>query len=215
MSILFRMKGMQRSSLLALMICTVWFTGCATHKKTDESLTSVQSSTETFQPEPVQALSNLENWDLSALIAIRNLSKSNADSANLNWQQTRKNFMISLFGPMGTNAVKLYGYPGKVTLQKSDGKRLTASTPEAILAKETGWRLPVSNLYYWVRALPVPDMASKKSLDQNNHLQVLLQDGWRIQYLDYTKMNGIDLPRKIFLNNSDLSIKIIISKWQI
>ena len=41
-------------------------------------------------------------------------------------------------------------------LQTSDGKRYNAASPEQLLAEQWGFHLPVSNMKYWVRGLPVP-----------------------------------------------------------
>jgi len=163
----------------------------------------------------VQALSNIQSWDINGLIAIRNTSKPHAESANLHWQQSKLNYQILLFGPLGASPVKLSGKPGAVVLEDSKGKRFYADSAESMLVQQTGWRLPVSNLYFWVRGLPVPNQPAQKQFDTYHHLTHLAQDGWNIQYLNYTSVNHIDLPTKIFLNNSALQLKIIINQWKI
>jgi len=163
----------------------------------------------------VTTLSNIENWDLDAMIAIRNNAKNDAGSASMKWQQVRNNYNISLFGPLGTNSVKLTGRPGRVTMETANGQRSNAATPEMLLTEKTGWNIPVSSLYYWVRGIPVPNMPAQKKYDNYNHLISLQQQGWRIQYLNYTNVKQIDMPTKIFLSDSNLSVKIIINQWQI
>src|SRR5687767_7278025 len=102
----------------------------------------------------VGVLSNIQKWNLKGLISIRSSAKNNSWSANWQWQQARKTYTISLFGPMGSGSVILNGTPGQVTLDTSDGKQFTAPSAEDLLAQQLGWRLPVSHLYYWVRGLP-------------------------------------------------------------
>ncbi|EKD54272.1 MAG: outer membrane lipoprotein LolB [uncultured bacterium] len=158
-------------------------------------------------------LSNIQQWNLKGLIALR--TSQNAWSANWQWQQTKNNYTILLFGPLGSNSLKLTGNSGGVLLEMADGKRLTARDPESLLARQLGWRLPVSFLRYWVRGLPVPTLPAQKQFDDYHHLAVLMQNDWTIRYLRYTSINGMDVPNKIFLTNPNMSVKIIISEWQL
>lgn len=160
----------------------------------------------------VQALSSIENWDLDALIAIR--SQASSGTANMKWRQSRQDYHILLFGPMGSNAVAITGKPNHVLLQTAEGKQFYASDPETILAQQTGWHVPISHLYYWIRGIPVPNMPANKQFDAYNHLVQLNQAGWNIQYLRYVSVNKQDVPNKIFLDNPLLSVKIIVNQWQ-
>jgi outer membrane lipoprotein LolB len=161
----------------------------------------------------VASLSQLQNWDLNALIATRNQTGNN--SATLRWQQGGQQYTFSVFGPMGTAGFKLTGRPGHVTLENARGQTFTAASPEQLLAQQTGVRLPVSNLYYWIRGLPVPGIAAQKQLDVYNHLVTLTQAGWKIEFLRYTATHHVDLPSKIFISSQALGVKIIISQWQL
>ncbi len=197
---------MKRSLIL---ICTLWLTSCA--NTTPQSQTPLNKNVS--WDSRVQTLSGIENWDLNALIAIRN--RKDDATASLTWQQNRKNYTLNVFGPLGTNPIKLSGKPGQVALQNAHGQIFYASTPEALLAQQTGYQLPVSGLYYWIRGLPVPGTPSQTHFDTYHHLVELDQQGWKIQYLRYTSVHQIDLPTKIFLVSPDLSVKIIINKWQL
>ena len=97
----------------------------------------------------------------------------------------------------------------------ADGKKVNAASPEALLSQQTGYRLPVSNLYYWIRGLPVPNMSAKKRLDSENKLTELNQAGWFIQFLGYQQKGGVEMPDKIFLSNQTMTVKIVIHQWQI
>lgn len=162
--------------------------------------------------ERAQHLSQIKNWSLKGALAIR--QGNNSGTATLSWQQNNHSYHITLFGPLGTHSYELTGSPGQVDLASSDGKHFQAKNPEDLLAEQVGWRLPVSNLFYWVRGLPSPNTSAKKEFDSFNHLKVLTQEGWVIQYLRYTSVNNIDVPSKIFLNYPDLNVKIIINRWQ-
>ncbi len=160
-------------------------------------------------------LSSIQHWNIEGMIAVRNQVKNDSGSANWKWEQNHSNYTMLFYGPMGAGTQKLSGGPGKVVLQMADGKTATARSPEALLASQTGWRLPVSSLYYWIRGLPVPGLSAEKKFDSFNHLTQLNQQGWMIQYLRYTSVNQVDLPTKIFLVNPQMNVKMIISQWNI
>jgi outer membrane lipoprotein LolB len=202
------MHSHRRLLPLVLFVSSLWLSSCVTTPST----IAPQNQSLAWDAR-VQTLSSVQNWDLNALIAIR--AHSDANSASLHWQQNKQHYSISLFGPLGTNSFVLTGEPGKVTLQNPKGQKFSASTPELLLAEQTGWQLPVSYLQYWIRGLPVPNLAAEKQFDTYHHLTELMQQGWKVQFLRYTSTNQVDLPSKIFINSSDLSVKIIISQWQL
>lgn len=192
-----------------VLILSIWLGGCSTVKEASQP---AQNKTTTWDNR-VGVLSNIQSWNIEGMIAIRNQVKNDSGSANLKWQQNKQNYTMLFYGPMGAGSQKLTGGPGKVLLEMADGKKATAASPEALLASQTGWRLPVSSLYYWVRGLPVPDLPAEKKFDTFNHVTQLSQQGWLIQYLRYTSVNRIDVPTKIMLVNPQMSVKMIISQW--
>lgn len=163
----------------------------------------------------LQTISLLQKWDINAQVAVRNTAENKSETVNLVWQQNQSNYHLSMFGPMGSHAVKLSGNSQGVVLEKSTGEKIKAKTPETLLAEQTGYELPVSYLYYWVRGLPVPDLRHETHLGQNQQLAELIQAGWRIEYLAYTSVNQMALPTKIFLYHPPVSVKIMISEWKI
>src|SRR6202000_1916471 len=98
------------------------------------------------------AASKPNSWELSGALAVR--SKSKASSVAINWQQQGANaYQIRLMGPLGSGSVIIRKQGNIVTLR--DGtKSLSAKSAESLLAKTTGIRLPVHDLYYWARGIP-------------------------------------------------------------
>ena len=194
-----------------LLIVILFFsilTGCATTQKNP----TAQNENIPWDNR-VQTLSGIVDFDLKSMIAIRN--QADAGSASLQWQQQNQRYHILIFGPLGTGSYELTGEPGKVELATSSGKRFYATSPESLLMQQTGWQLPVSNLYYWIRGLPVPNVPAEKNFDAYHHLILLKQQNWIIHYLNYTSVNHIDLPQKIFLENPRINVKIVVNQWQV
>jgi outer membrane lipoprotein LolB len=111
--------------------------------------------------------------------------------------------------------MKLAGRPGNVTLQTSDGKTYNAKSPEQLLASQWRFHLPVSNMKYWIRGIPVPGMAANTSFDHYGRLNTLTQQGWRIDYLAYTNVGGVDLPERLSITSPTLKVRIIVYQWNV
>lgn len=152
-------------------------------------------------------------WEISGAMAAKNQNK--AWSASLNWkQQGASQYQIRLFGPMGGGAVLIEKKGGVITYQ--DGpKKVSSGNADQLLYQQTGIRLPVSNLYYWIRGLTAPGSIQSVKYDQYNHLSMLKQAGYTINYTRYTSVNGIDLPSKINLFGHGVTIKVVIKKWRV
>lgn len=197
-------------NILIVCFLTLWLTSCAT----TPASTAPQNNTQDWGSR-AHSLSEIQQWNLKALIAIRNMAKNENVTANLQWQQSARHYTILLFGPLGSGTAKLTGAPGNVKLETSDGKTFSAPTPERLLTQQTNWDLPVSNLYYWIRGLPVPNLPAEKQFDAYHHLTELQQQGWKVQFLSYTSTNQIDVPSKIFLFNPQMNVKIVIKEWNL
>lgn len=159
------------------------------------------------------ALNHIQNWNLNGKIALQTAKDSG--SASVNWSQRQGGYSISMSGPLGASAMKLTGQAGHVTLQTSDGKSYSASSAEQLLAKQWGWNLPVSNMKYWIRGLPVPGMTANTHFDSYERLTSLVQQGWRIDYLSYSNTRGVDLPEKLSITSPSLRVKIVVYQWNV
>lgn len=156
-------------------------------------------------------LNRLQSWQLNGKIAVQ--TPQDSGSATVDWMQSNSRYAVSLYGPLGTNGLKLSGQPGSVTLVMSDGKRYTANNPDELLAKRWGFHLPVSYLHYWIRGLPVPSLPSNSQFDASHRLVSLTQQGWQVQFLSYMSNGIIDLPEKLVITSSSLKVKIIVYRW--
>ncbi len=152
-------------------------------------------------------------WTVRGRIAVQMAQKGG--SASLFWQQKDQNYAIELFGPLGAGAVYLNGTPGQIILTDSKGEHLQATTPEILLRHELGWNLPVSNLKYWIRGVPVQNQAHATQFNDQGLLSQLQQDGWTINYLTYSSVKNLNLPQQIMLEGQGLVVKIIIDSWQV
>jgi outer membrane lipoprotein LolB len=164
-------------------------------------------------PQRQAQLSALQNWSAQGSAAAH--ANNKGWNAYYHWQQNNANYSLIMFGPLGMDRMQITGSPGQATLITPAQKTFTASNPETLLLQQTGWSLPVSDLYYWLRGLPDPHSRFKRSFDLSNHLANLYQDGWEIRYLRYVSVNNIDLPDRILLSNNQWQVRLVISQWQL
>lgn len=155
----------------------------------------------------------ISSWEIHGAMAAKN--KTKGWSATMNWLQTGPaNYQIRLMGPLGGGAVLINRSGSTITFQ--DGpKKSTSTNADELLQKETGIRLPVNNLYYWVRGLPAPGAVQSEEHDQYNHLIQLRQSGYTIAFTKYTSVKGIDLPSMIRLEGNGMMVKVIIKSWSV
>lgn len=155
----------------------------------------------------------ISSWEIQGAMAAKN--KAKGWSATMNWVQSGPgSYQIRLIGPLGGGSVLINKKGDTVTFQ--DGpKKVTSTNADELLMKETGIRLPVNNLYYWVRGLPAPGGGVSAQHDQYNHLVKLNQSGYAINFTQYTSVKGIDLPSMIRLEGNGVMIKVIIKHWSV
>lgn len=140
-----------------------------------------------------QQLSALTDWQFRGHAVFKMPERK--FSANVYWQQTANTYQVMLFGPLGLGAVNLEGQSGSVRLKDSRGHVYTAENPEALMQQQLGWSLPISSLYYWVRGLPAPGSITHVDYDEYHRISHLEQQGWRIDYLAYQRVQRLELPQ--------------------
>lgn len=103
---------------------------------------------------------------------------------------------------------------GAITFR--DGpKTVTSSNADELLKQQTGVRLPVNNLFYWVRGIPAPGAVQSSQRDAANRLVLLRQAGYTIQYQGYSASSKTALPSRIVLQGNGVMIKLVIKRWKI
>jgi len=201
----------QRTALWWLMGAVLLFSGCA--------------SLSPFAPEPpseriaqlwqqhVQSVRAQTDWTLSARIAAH--SEDDGWNGKLHWQQGADTYQVSFNAPFGQGGLHLDGGPQYVEMRTSDGQTMVATDAESLLFQQLGWRLPLNSLRYWVRGVPVPasEKAPLLAFDEEGRLARLQQFQWQIEYPAYRQAGGLMLPRKVYLENRELSVRLVIDRW--
>jgi len=159
------------------------------------------------------AVTGLRNWNFDGRLA---LSRGKEGwSARLNWRQQGEHYRLRLQAPLGQGIFELSGVPGKVRITTAEGKQYQAARADDLMQQSLGWTVPVTGLGYWVRGIPQPDQRYRRiSLDAQGRMTDLDQAGWRISVLRYQEVGKYSLPKKIFMVNDSLKIRLLIDDWR-
>ena len=83
------------------------------------------------------------------------------------------------------------------------------------MLRATGLQVPVTGLRYWILGLPAPGAERSRVLDGQGRLLSLEQNSWSMDYRGYTDVDGLSLPRKLFLRRDDLRVRLVVEQWRI
>lgn len=135
-------------------------------------------------------------------------------SGSLRWRHSEEEDEIFLLSPLGQGVARIVRNPEGVFLETAEGQTYRAGDVESLTEEVLGWRLPARGLQYWVAGRAAPDSPSSSETGEGGLLRRLNQDGWRIDYLGYRLVQGIELPAKLEMAmNSRLEVRLVIDNW--
>lgn len=201
---------MKKISTLFGLIVFINLTACSITEKKDVAPESVNWQ------QHKQALGQAQRWTIKGRISVQ--TEFQGGQADYTWQQhNQTDYNIRLQAPMGAGTTLLIGRADGVNLKSSSGEELFDTDVDKLMLRLNGWPLPVSGLHYWVRGLPAPDVQYEVSQWHKNGLpEVMLQNGWRIEFRKYKTVSGNVLPSKLFisrLGDEEVDVRLIIRQW--
>ncbi|WNO09562.1 lipoprotein insertase outer membrane protein LolB [Teredinibacter sp. KSP-S5-2] len=175
--------------------------GCSTSPHKDKPQFNVYKNAE------------LKNWSAEGKVGLRMYDSSR--SASFSWKQRGKNTYLHLWGPFGQGSVYVTVHNGETCLQQGNVVNC-ANSPEELLKEQVGWTLPVSDLIYWIKAVPSPRQALQNSSLPNGTRQEgqLKQNDWLIEYRSFHNVDSMLLPKKIVANRGTVKMTLAIKDWK-
>ena len=164
-----------------------------------------------------QQLAKKPNWALISKIALR--YQEDHWNFGLNWQQRNlNNYQMQIKNPLtGAIIAKLDKTPQQVSLLSGDGKTYRDTDEERLLKRQSGVKLPLKGMQYWVRGLSSPQYKlDKLTLDAQGRPQAIYQAGWKISYSRYANNRFDAMPRKVVItrDKDNVYLKMIAKQWQ-
>ncbi|PKO53473.1 MAG: outer membrane lipoprotein LolB [Betaproteobacteria bacterium HGW-Betaproteobacteria-2] len=186
--------------------------GCAALKPVPESqLPTPVGSPAELNRAHLEQLASINQFHLQARIGIQANGKGSSGSTR--WRHNVEGNDISMLSPVGGTVAKIITNTEGVTLTTNDGKVLQAKDAEALTEEHLGWRLPLQGLPDWALGRPTKRIFEEMHWDNIGRITRLKQDGWDIEYPEYMEAGGYRLPKRINLRSRNLTLKLIIERW--
>lgn len=164
-----------------------------------------------------QQLSSLTDWSIRGRVAL--FVADEVYNLGLNWTRNKDYSQLTLEASFGQGMIRIEQTHTHVILTTLEGDTFSGSDAEQVLRQSTGWSIPIEGLQSWIKGINHPGSDYLPDIDSLGRAISLLQDDWRINYLDYkivqlSQYYNQDLPRKIYMKRHNLALKIVIDQWQ-
>jgi outer membrane lipoprotein LolB len=136
-------------------------------------------------------------------------------SAGLRWQQRNDAATIDLTAPLGFGAAHIEQSPQSLSVTTSKGVTLTQDAASHELAATLGFEPPLSSLRYWVLGASDPSLPAQESVDDQQRLTHLEQDGWVVELADYAQVGAQWLPRRVTVTRQSLRLRLVVETWRL
>ncbi len=191
------------------------------------SLLQACTSAPVLKPEPDNASQKLNQAHLKHIAGIQHFSlkgrigiqtEGKGFSGSLHWQHHTTDDDIALYSPLGGQVASIKKSVEQITLEDTNGNSLSAVDAETLTQTALGWQLPLAGLTDWSLGRPSGNAQQNSTLqnstwDERGRLTTLQQDGWKIEYQNYSEQNGYFLPSKIFLKSDKVNLKLLVETW--
>ena len=157
----------------------------------------------------------IKNWQLDGKLSLR--SKAQNNTVIFHWQQNDKDYLIQIILPFGQGNYVLTSQANHgASLLTTKNQRLYANNAVKLLQQVTGWNIPIDSFSYWLRGLPAPKISqTNMQFDSHGNITKMQQEDWQISFKSYLKMGNIMLPDKVFVQNNQFQLKLVLWNWDI
>jgi outer membrane lipoprotein LolB len=183
-----------------LRVCFVFLLGALVTACATSPLIEVK-----YAVNPRAAFYRLDFWEFEGRGAVK--SSSDSGSFNILWRHQGKEDNLRLSGFLGQGAVAIKVSGEHIEIDRGNGHLETSERPQELLERQLGFYVPVAALRFWVLGLP----EAKKYFEVCS--DGFRQAGWDVQYSQWMKTAGYDMPHKIMVNNEELKLKLVIDQW--
>lgn len=156
-------------------------------------------------------LQQREHFDLHGRVAVA--AGSEGFNAKLRWLQQGARSQLFLDGPLGVGGAQVSLEGETLDVRNSRGQALSADAARAELEARLGFDPPLRSLRYWILGAPDPASPASETLDDQQRLAALGQEGWQIAYSSYRASGEEWLPERLTLQREGVRVRVIIDGW--
>ena len=201
-----------------LLVSLLWLGGCASLPESADSMTpsttgALDADTQRLERwlGRQQAIQKLSHWRCEGRAAI--LAQNGGGQISFDWQHKPGEQILNIKTPLGQNALQLTINPGGATLIDHEGQISQGEDGEALLQQALNWSVPIESMRAWLLGLPAT-RSDSYTLDVQGRLLTLESQGWTIEYKRYND-DSVNLPSKLELRRSELTLRLVIDRWQL
>ncbi len=194
-----------KAALLVLMV--VALSGCAIAPPAPPDAGRAQSLSDFPTPDAP------DEWALSARAALA--VDGEGASAAVSWRHSPQRWRLLLRGALGAGATRLEGAAGGVRLTLADGRTYRGEDPRVLLARLTGFDLPLRHLRWWIVGRPVPGIGGRVTVAPEGDALAYRQAGWAVTLGDYRNVDAYRLPHRLSVIGDGLRLRVRIREWQV
>ncbi len=161
-------------------------------------------------PAPIVARTFAPTFELQGRISAS--AGEQAASGSIDWRHAHGTDSFTLLTPLGQIAAQLEASAVGAHLRTADGQEFNADSAEALLPRVLGVDVPVARLGRWVQA--APDAAAEvRNRDSAGRPALVIDQGWRIEYLEYLSDAADAPPARLDISRGDARIRLVIDSW--
>jgi outer membrane lipoprotein LolB len=153
-------------------------------------------------------------WSLRGRIAVSD--GRDGGSGRVDWRVDGNYYLVEVRAPVTGGSWRLSGGDGLAQLDGVHAEPVRDIDPEALLAREIGWVLPVVAARDWVRGLAVDPRSAQILRDGNGLPAQIVEQGWRIEYLDWFPASSgrPALPRRVVARRAPHELRLAVADWR-
>lgn len=164
-------------------------------------------------PERRAVLQGMDAFELRGRVAVA--AGDTGFNASLRWAQHGAAARVDLAAPLGIGAAHIVQDDGQLVVTTSRGARLAGEEAGAEIERQFGFQPPFASLRYWLLGAADPASPAEETLDGDQRLAHLVQDGWSIDYADYQAAAGQWLPRRLTLRREAVRVRLLVQQWRL
>jgi outer membrane lipoprotein LolB len=173
----------------------------------------VQAPTARSWPERLRTLEAIGQFQLTGRLAASN--GADAFSAGVHWRQQGDHAVIDLSGPLGLGAAHIVQSGAALSVTNAQGVLYQGQPAGEQMTSTLGFDPPLASLRYWVLGASDPSPVAAQTLDAQQRLTRLQQQGWQIDYEQYSQVQNLWLPRRLSITQGPYRLKLVINAWQL
>lgn len=157
-----------------------------------------------------QSVVDLQDWGLQGRFGLQ--WADGQVQGRLQWRQMGSDFELQLSGLFGLNPVHVTGSLQTGQASLDDGEETLQGEFGTIMQERLGFALPLAELVNLVRGIPVSD-AGEVMLDEHARARRIIQEGWEIDYRDYSCCEEPTLPGRVRFAQEAMRGVLVVREW--